>query len=60
MVFDPFRIGTVNTSVPVATPPAIDFDAFSVERKPQKVNTQHSTPSALLRSSAFEECFELA
>ena len=35
MIFDPFRVRTILTSVPVAMPPAIDFDAFGVYRKPQ-------------------------
>ena len=36
MIFDPFRVGTILTSVPVAMPPAIEFDAFGVNRKPVK------------------------
>jgi hypothetical protein len=32
MIFDPFRVGNILTPVPVAMPPAIDFDAFGVNR----------------------------
>jgi hypothetical protein len=30
MIFDPYTVGTIVTWVPVAMPPAIEFDAFDV------------------------------
>jgi len=39
VIYDPYRVGTILSYVPVALPPATDFDAFGVERDPQKANS---------------------